>query len=1135
MKSFFTRIAFAWVLFLLAVGTIAADLSEPYLVNAARYGQTLTEGAGNTVLVEFDSDRYHTAGLYWKNAPAFDPTVDTEVRVRIELENADAVSSISLHVRDAHREFFQFKPQSQQWKNGVNELSFPLREGLQRSHWGGGKRKNGLIDSPYYPVGVTVRLKPGSGKQRFRFLGMTFRTAGARVTETRREFIPFDDRGELTGSAAHMEISRGEQTTVQTERKSIQLKELDTSLRNFENICAFEFELEADTAGKLTVVGMTRAGKKVRFGGEFQQGRNEFRIPAEELDGTTFRFQLLGLTLPGGRKQSITFIRSNLVQKSSCAEAIRPEIVTGNELHILKQGEESKLKLRLDNASSRTIAGEAQWELQHDSGLKIPLRRKFELPPGGFLEEPVSLQGKPFGAWSVRTTVAADGGEAVSNLSFAYLIPAGPTPGRGDGFLFGMCSHTHRWPERSRRLEAEAAGLCGVKFMRSTFTWSAMQPEPGTPDFKLTDAITELYAKQNIEMLGGLGFVPRWAAPEELRNSSEWRDWNRCMPPLDLWRNMVGAAAAHYRGKIRFWRVWNEPDFYNFARFSAAEYVELVKSAYEELKKNDPDARLIVGDFATLIQLTGRGKDNVKFQEESLTGARGYFDLHSHHEHGPFPKYEHVVDDLLLPLRRKIGIDAPWLAGETAIASTGGQERFQAETLFKKLIFARSRGAVAYLWYNLRNDGFDPHNSEHHYGMLTHDFYPKTVYSVYNMLARRYSGSEFTRQIPAGEGRYLFEFRRGNDLLLAGWNESGNSMPVPVAVRTDAASAVRIDWMDNETPVTPVDGIVLFELGSEPASLLLSGASRVENGGELVTLSPPPAPVSGRDFRLELTFINPFRSPLHWELAAELPPEIGASTPRLDLTLSPGESRRLTLNLRAGKLPAVNRLRLRLRDRVSGRECLLPMTLLAAKPLSSRPFDRRNPDFILNRQEQMVSRYEADPSKVHMLWRGPEDLSARGWLGIFGEALHLRVIVRDDRHCQKSEGDEIWRGDSIQFALALPSQSGMWVLGAALSEEAAPMTACWSAPEGVRTQDGAAALKLKSERRGKETVYELEIPLGSLKIRPEELERGFRFNLLVNDDDGAGRKGWLELAPGLGSARTPSRYPLFAAGESLRK
>ncbi|WP_419645558.1 hypothetical protein [Victivallis vadensis] len=37
---------------------------------------------------------------------------------------------------------------------------------------------------------------------------------------------------------------------------------------------------------------------------------------------------------------------------------------------------------------------------------------------------------------------------------------------------------------------------------------------------------------------------------------------------------------------------------------------------------------------------------------------------------------------------------------------------------------------------------------------------------------------------------------------------------------------------------------------------------------------------------------------------------------------------------------------------------------------------------------------------------------------------------------------------------------------------------------------------------------------------------GFRFNLLVNDNDGFGRESFIALAPGLGESKDPGRYPV---------
>ena len=110
--------------------------------------------------------------------------------------------------------------------------------------------------------------------------------------------------------------------------------------------------------------------------------------------------------------------------------------------------------------------------------------------------------------------------------------------------------------------------------------------------------------------------------------------------------------------------------------------------------------------------------------------------------------------------------EVPWYANETAIHSLNGAERNQAITLFKKLLFAWSRGSIGYTWYDLRNDGYDPVDGEHNYGMVTNDFQPKPVYSAYNMLAGLYRNMKYIRQYDLGANLWAFEFSDGADTLI---------------------------------------------------------------------------------------------------------------------------------------------------------------------------------------------------------------------------------------------------------------------------------------------------------------------------------------------------------------------------------
>ena len=62
-------------------------------------------------------------------------------------------------------------------------------------------------------------------------------------------------------------------------------------------------------------------------------------------------------------------------------------------------------------------------------------------------------------------------------------------------------------------------------------------------------------------------------------------------------------------------------------------------------------------------------------------------------------------------------------------------------------------------------------------------------------------------------------------------------------------------------------------------------------------------------------------------------------------------------------------------------------------------------------------------------------------------------------------------------------------------------------------------------RSGNNTIYELAIPWSEL-LKDQAVEPGLvvGFSLLVNDNDGTGRRGWIEYNSGIGLAKDPSMF-----------
>ncbi len=819
------------------------------------------------------------------------------------------------------------------------------------------------------------------------------------------------------------------------------------------------------------------------------------------------------------------FIGADVAAKiPSAADNIRLEVETGTPVRVLRAGEEGKLNLRFRNAGSERYRGDAEVEFRdfYDRVFseKVP---SLDLAPGAEFTLPVKAHPPAFGHWSVRARLATPGQNPVTlTRSFAYLEPAGPTPGRAEGFLWGISSHPQLHPAPAQELEALAAALVGAKVVREDIYWHRVQPARDQWNFNSFDQTVSIFAKQGIELQAILCYTAPWAA----RNPAIDRP-DKSEPEPEAWSRFCFEMAKRYRGKVRFWEVWNEPDVTPFSRIDSTRYAEMMKSAYRAVKSADPEAVVLTGGFATLANHPMLREPD--YQEQALKKGKGAFDIHAYHEHGPFyPHFYRMVEERFLPMRQRTGTTQPWWANETALTSAGGNERPQAEALYKKLLFAWGRGAVGYNWYDLRNDGDNPNHGEQNYGMLTRDFYPKPVYAVYNTLVTLFRGKEFERQLEAGALDWLLLFRDKDELLLAAWSEQRAALPV--VIRTDAKSAEAVDLMNNRRPVPVHDGRILLEVGQTPVTLRLAGATRTEFAGNPVKPEGEEIAVPGRSYRFAVQLTNPLTEAAEFRLAVRAPAGFLPEKLERKITVSAGGKTAAPFELRVD--PAFRPVfgvpvNLSIDYQLGGTDYRgrveMPVHVSQVIPFSDPA--GRPADFLLNRWYQIYELFPTDPSKAHLLWKGPRDLSAQVWLGTRKNALLLRVLATDDRHHQPERGANVWMGDSVQFGLELPGRKGHWEFGLSRLADGAPEVWCWAAPDGRTATAAAAAVKLTTTREGTVTGYEAEIPFAAIGLTEGILREGFRFNLLINDNDGEGRKNWIGIAPGIGESKDPAKYP----------
>ena len=111
--------------------------------------------------------------------------------------------------------------------------------------------------------------------------------------------------------------------------------------------------------------------------------------------------------------------------------------------------------------------------------------------------------------------------------------------------------------------------------------------------------------------------------------------------------------------------------------------------------------------------------------------------------------------------------------------------------------------------------------------------------------------------------------------------------------------------------------------------------------------------------------------------------------------------------------------------------------------------------------------------------------------------------------------------------MKLPGQNGLWELGLSRLQDGSGEVFCWLTPAGFTAEKTAAAIRLETSRdeNAKQTVYRAAIPFHAIGLTAAAAHRGFRFNLIVNDNDGDMRESCIGIAPGIAEDKDPERYP----------
>ena len=199
--------------------------------------------------------------------------------------------------------------------------------------------------------------------------------------------------------------------------------------------------------------------------------------------------------------------------------------------------------------------------------------------------------------------------------------------GNGANHSLVAAVHTLRADDEMLRLASEA----GFDAVVQVFSWREIEPTRGEWHWEYPDFVVRAARHYGLDLIVRLDRQPAWATEPAVDGAA---------PPDDLddYAAFAGTVAQRYRGQIKGYIVWNEPNLareWSGRRPDPTAYTDMLRRAYEAIKAADPEATVVSAGLASTNHQDAEAMDDRVFLEAMYqAGAGTYFDALGAHPYG---------------------------------------------------------------------------------------------------------------------------------------------------------------------------------------------------------------------------------------------------------------------------------------------------------------------------------------------------------------------------------------------------------------------------------------------------------------------------------------------------------------------
>jgi hypothetical protein len=387
--------------------------------------------------------------------------------------------------------------------------------------------------------------------------------------------------------------------------------------------------------------------------------------------------------------------------------------------------------------------------------------------------------------------------------------------------------------------ELEMLSRAGFHWVRMDCSWGRIEKKPGAYDFsdydRLLASLDRFHIRAVLILDYGNDLYDQGMSPHTDAGRAAYARW-------------AAALATHFQGRGVVWEIWNEPNIHFWKPHpNADDYAKLALTACQAIQQAAP------GEFVVGPALSGY---KIGFIEAAArAGIMNYWrGITIHPYFRTCPESYGALYDRTRELIRKYappgkkidvmcgesGYSTSWWgihadsqdqASASPLASSvlstiplAIDDQTQGKYLARLFLFNVLSGVPLTIWYDWHNDGTDPSNQEHNFGIVRYDYHAgaaevydrKPAYDAALTYSSQLAGFRFQERLStASKQDFVLSFAKNGEECLVAWTADWAAHDVTVPAPNGAYVATSYDGR-KQTPIQVTDGTMTLLLNGGP-------------------------------------------------------------------------------------------------------------------------------------------------------------------------------------------------------------------------------------------------------------------------------------------------------------------------------